>query len=123
MEAARLLLVDDEPAILKSVGRFLRRAGYTVEAVATGNEALQALKRDRFDGIIADMRMPGFSGQDLFALVEAEYPDIARRVVFTSGDMNGHRTQEFVAASGCPSLQKPYEFTELLAVLRDLIRA
>jgi signal transduction histidine kinase/CheY-like chemotaxis protein len=119
----RVLLVDDEPGIRRSVSRFLRRSGFQVTDVPDGLTALQALQAGDHDVVISDLRMPGLSGEDFFDRVRREFPAMAGRIVFTSGDMQREETQRFLTESGCPSLQKPYELGELVEVLRTLCPA
>jgi nitrogen-specific signal transduction histidine kinase/CheY-like chemotaxis protein len=115
--SGRVLLVDDEAGIRRSVGRLLRRYGVEVETAATGSEALSALARDAFDLVISDIRMPGLSGEELYHLVVHAYPHMTSKIVFMSGDMMRHETQVFLKQSGCPSLQKPCELDDLMRVL------
>ncbi len=116
----RLLMVDDEPAILRSVGRYLDASGYEVIPVTTGQEALDALSSETYDAIITDLRMPEISGEELFEAIRDEHPEMASRIVFTSGDMTREASREFLENSGCPHLQKPYELTDLLEILTTL---
>jgi len=116
----RLLLVDDEPSIRKSVGRFLQRYGYEVTDVASGQAAVHALRYDAYDAIISDLRMPGLSGEELFALLGQEFPEMTTRIVFTSGDLTRQSAMTFLQRSGCPALQKPYELAELVRLLKAL---
>jgi CheY-like chemotaxis protein len=64
--------------------------------------------------------MPGLSGEEFYARLRRDFPEMAERIVFTSGDMMREETQRFLAESGCPSLEKPYELTELVRVLAAL---
>jgi len=112
-----VLLVDDEAGIRRSVGRFLRRFGCEVETVATGNEAVVALADRDYDAVVSDLRMPGLSGEQLFHVLQEKHPHMARRVVFTSGDMMRAETRAFLRQCGCPSLQKPYELGDLVSIL------
>ncbi len=59
---AKLLLVDDEPAVLKCLRTALTRLGYAVTAAASGEEAVALLARETFDLVVTDFRMPGLSG-------------------------------------------------------------
>jgi CheY-like chemotaxis protein len=63
----RVLLVDDEPMILKLGKRMLERQGYEVEPLASGTDALECFKHDpaRFDLVVTDMTMPGMRGDKL----------------------------------------------------------
>ncbi len=58
----RILLVDDDPLVIKSVRKYLEASGYLVEAVQSGNEALEKAEKADFDLIISDVRMPGIDG-------------------------------------------------------------
>lgn len=116
----RVLLVDDEPVILRSVGRFLSASGYDVETSASGHEAIAALRSGTYDAVISDLRMPELSGEEFFATVKLEFPEMASRIIFTSGDMMRESSREFVRDSGCPYLQKPYEIADLVTILNEL---
>lgn len=115
-----VLLVDDEPGIRRSVGRFLRRYGFRVTDVPNAQAAINALEQGRFDLIISDLRMPGLSGEEFYALLGRDYPVMLKRVVFTSGDMLREETRLFMAQCGCPALQKPYDLPELVHALDTL---
>jgi len=118
-----VLLVDDEQVILHSVGRFLSASGYDVETSATGHEAIAALRSGAYDAVVSDLRMPELSGEEFFATVKVEFPEMASRIVFTSGDMMRETSREFVRDSGCRYLQKPYEIADLVTILRELSRS
>lgn len=115
-----ILLVDDESGIRRSVSRFLARYGFQVTDVSGGHAAVAAMRTTAFDAIISDLRMPGLSGEQFFELLAQEFPEMTRHIVFTSGDVSGDATKQFLKHSGCPALQKPYELSELVQVLRSL---
>jgi len=116
----RVLLLDDEAGIRKSVGRFLRRWGYQVTEVAEVEAALVALRQQNYEAIVSDLRLPGISGEEFFELVSGEFPAMVNRMVYTSGDTLREESQKFLLRSGCPALQKPYELAELVRLLEDL---
>lgn len=70
MEVTRLLLVDDEPNIIKSMRRALRGEGYQFLTANSANEALDILSSEEVDVVISDHRMPGMTGAELFAQVQ-----------------------------------------------------
>lgn len=115
-----ILLVDDDSSIRHSLTRFLRRYGFQVTAAKDGPAALEAIRANRFDAVVSDLRMPGMSGEQLYAAVSAEFPTLGHRIVFTSGDLSQEQTQRFLRAEHCPALQKPYEVSELVRILRGL---
>jgi CheY-like chemotaxis protein len=116
----RVLLVDDEAGIRRSVSRFLGRYGFQVIDVPSGAAAIAALSAGHFDAIISDLRMPGLSGEEFYAKVKEQFPAMAQHMMFTSGDVSEEATRQFLSNSGCPALQKPYELAELVQVLRSL---
>ncbi len=66
---ARILLIDDEPAILRLYQQLLTRKGYQVVAVEEGKKAEQILEEEEFDAIVADILLPGLNGIELLALL------------------------------------------------------
>ncbi|MBU1070086.1 sigma-54 dependent transcriptional regulator [Myxococcota bacterium] len=72
---ARLLLVDDEAAILDSLRRLLERDGYVVSTARSAEEALGILQRETFDLLVTDLRLPHLSGLELLRLVRRMSPD------------------------------------------------
>jgi len=76
-----LLLVDDEPNILSSLGRLLRRERYKLFTASNGDEALAIVDREKIDLIIADGRMPGLSGTELLQKVKAVHPEVVRIIL------------------------------------------
>ncbi len=91
----RVLVVDDDPAVLDSLERALRIEGYTVDAVGAGFPALDSQRADPADAIVLDLRLPDLDGLE-----------VCRRL----------------RADGDDYLVKPFALDELLARLRALLR-
>jgi len=72
----QLLVVDDEPNILKTLSRALRVEGYNVLTCETGEEALTLLQDSVVELIIIDVKLPGMDGIELLTRVKASWPDI-----------------------------------------------
>jgi len=72
---ASLLIVDDESAILESLGRLLERDGYLVTTAKSAEEALGILQRQSFDLLVTDLRLPHLSGLELLRIVRRMAPD------------------------------------------------
>ena len=68
----RVLLVDDEPAILRLLTHLLRKAGYEVASAQTAREALSFLARFQFDCVVSDAMMPDLSGFDFVKLIRED---------------------------------------------------
>jgi two-component system NtrC family sensor kinase len=115
--ALRILLADDEAAIRHALSRFLEKSGHSVVAVDSGSGAMAAVENDSFDAILLDMRMPDVSGKQVFEEWERAHPELARRVVFLTGDIVSTDLQQFLASTGRPFIAKPFELEAVLRVL------
>jgi CheY-like chemotaxis protein len=112
----RLLLIDDEVAICRSVVRALRE--YAVVTANSGPEALTILEADRaFDLVICDVVMPEMSGVDLFREISAAHPQLAERFVFITGSVGYANVRGFASELAIPVLEKPFS----IASIRELI--
>ena len=83
----RILIVDDEPAILETSSAVLGTKGYEVRTAADGFQALAELTRSLPDLIISDLRMPNMSGFELLSVIRRRFPHIP--VIAISGEYNG----------------------------------
>jgi DNA-binding response OmpR family regulator len=79
----RVLVVDDEPDTRALIWDILSEEGYNVDLCASGDQALDKLKRKRFELILADIKMPGMSGVELLTHVRAMAPD-AKVILMTA---------------------------------------
>ncbi|MEP6551684.1 MAG: ATP-binding protein, partial [Gemmatimonadales bacterium] len=116
-EGLRILVADDEPSIRLALTRFLEKSGHVVVAVDSGSKALEAAREDSFDAIFLDMRMPDISGQSVFEQWQHERPELARRVVFLTGDIMSADLQRFISGTGRPLIPKPFDLGDVLQVL------
>jgi DNA-binding response OmpR family regulator len=76
----RVLLIDDDKAILRSIGLVLERNGFNVDKAETGKEALEKLKSSSYDVLLVDLKLPDMEGTDLLSAVNL--PD-AVKIMFT----------------------------------------
>ena len=121
--ALSVLLIDDEEGLRRAVVSFLKRRGMHVIAVEDGGDALRVLRRERFDVIVSDVRMPGMSGGEFLERLRREHPAMVKRLIFTTGDTFASDTSSLLRDSGAPSLVKPYDFAKLEGVLRQVAEA
>jgi two-component system cell cycle response regulator len=71
----RILLVDDDPAIVSVLSRFLGRQGYTVVGAGTGQEALNCLQSEVFPLVILDLKLPDIPGMEVLENLKSQAPD------------------------------------------------
>lgn len=107
----RILLVDDDEDIRLSMRAVLRRAGYLVTAVSSGEAALQAEREHSIPVVITDLRMPGMSGDELIARLREEHPDVS--IVVMTGYGNIGHAVDMLHAGVADYLTKPVDPKEL----------
>jgi diguanylate cyclase (GGDEF)-like protein len=76
-----LLLVDDEPQICTSLGRILRRDGYTIHTAHDADQGMELLSKHVVDVVISDQRMPGRKGTEFLTAVRDAYPNTVRLIL------------------------------------------
>jgi DNA-binding NtrC family response regulator len=111
MEVAKILVVDDEPSILKLLKEALTQWGYQVACVGTGAEALEAIRTELFDAAITDIRMPEMSGLEL--LREIKRHDDSIEVVVMTGYPTIASAVEALKEGAYDYLSKPLILDEL----------
>ena len=116
-----ILVVDDDPDILRLNTELLRQCGYQVDAAADGTAAWAAIQETKFDLMVTDHRMPGMTGIGLLKKLRAARMKLP--VIMVTGhypqlefDQNPHLQIE-----AC--LLKPYTFDDLLAVVKNVLLA
>ena len=119
MSSARVLVVDDEPQILRALETTLRGAGYEIETAATGEAALAQAAVRPPDAVILDLVLPGTSGTDVCRALR-EWSQVPVLVLSAIGE-----EREKVAALDAGAddyVTKPFGIDELLARLRAVLR-
>jgi two-component system response regulator GlrR len=84
---ARLLLVDDDPGLLKLLGMRLSSEGYTVTTAESGAEGLKVLAREKIDLVISDLRMDEMDGMALFAEIQKGQPGLPVIILTAHGSI------------------------------------
>jgi CheY-like chemotaxis protein len=112
-------VVDDEAGLCEMMAEALAGQGARVETAAGGREALEVLARVPVDVLVLDVRMPEVSGPDLWARINQTNPALARRTVFCTGDVIGAETHALIAATGCPSVSKPFEWARFFDAVAE----
>lgn len=120
MERQRILVVDDEPAVRRSLERALALEGYEIRTAADGDEALIAIGDDVPDAMVLDVLMPGVDGLEVCRRLRAKSNPVPI-LVLTARDTIGDRVAGLDAGAD-DYLVKPFALEELLARLRALLR-
>jgi two-component system KDP operon response regulator KdpE len=117
--AARILVVDDEPAILKALGAALRTRGYAVHTATTGGEALDHAVRSPLDVIILDLGLPDIDGVEICRRLR-EW-SITPIIVLTAEDSDERKVMALDSGAD-DFVTKPFSMPELLARVRVALR-
>ncbi|HSE30546.1 MAG TPA: response regulator transcription factor [Pyrinomonadaceae bacterium] len=117
----RLLVVDDEPNLLRAVAACLKTENYEVSTARSGHEALMHLAESVPDLIISDIRMPGMDGYKLARQLRGSPRTALVPIVFlTAKDETADRIEGFRAGIDA-YLTKPFEPDELIAVVNGIL--
>ncbi len=114
MAKARILIVEDEPNIVESLSFILGRAGFDVDTVANGVEALDRLRRQSFSALVLDIMLPGMNGLDMLKTIRADQAlTILPVMVLTAkGQASDRRAAEAIGAD--IFVTKPFSNAEVV---------
>jgi CheY-like chemotaxis protein len=118
---AKILVVDDEAVIRQLLIQLLSRKGHKVEAVDNGNDAMEMLNRTDYDLILLDIKLPGISGSEVYEHIKAKDRELAKKVIFITGDIMGADTKDFLGNTGIPRITKPFDIQKLSAEIESYI--
>ena len=115
----KILVVDDEPAMVGALGALLGQAGHRIVAAYDGDEALRRFREDEPDLVLLDLAMPGLDGATVCQRIR-EMSDVP--VVVVSGERDRAATVELLDLGADDSIRKPFRADELLARVRAVAR-
>ena len=115
-----ILVVDDEPMIRNLLGKYLESERYTVDLAEDGREAWRKMGAMDYDCILLDLKMPGMSGPELYALIQEISEPLAAKIVFVTGDTVSPATRDFISKTGNPVVAKPFPMAEILKTINEL---
>jgi CheY-like chemotaxis protein len=121
MARRRILVVDDEDNLRDVLVEVLRRDGHEVDSAIDGAEGLRRADGQRYDLVITDLRMPGLEGPELYRAVRARYPDDPPRVIFMSANTGIEEYAAFLASTGEPALEKPFNLADMRQVVLQVL--
>lgn len=117
----RLLIVDDEPALLRAHKRVFK--AQEVTTASSGNEAIALLRENPgFDVILSDIHMPDGDGLDLYRAIQKDHPHLLPRLVFLYGGASSDRTANFLRTVDAPKFSKPLSNSRLREVVEKVGR-
>jgi two-component system NtrC family sensor kinase len=119
-DTPKVLIIDDEPLLLRSLQRILKHR-YQTHPCSSAFDALDALKNDTYDVILCDLFMPRMDGRGFFQALSRDYPEMAGKVIFLSGDVGSPEMRSFL--TGRAHLAKPFTIKNLLGTIDRVLFA
>jgi signal transduction histidine kinase/ActR/RegA family two-component response regulator len=116
-----VLVIDDEASVRMAMRRWFERMGWTVDEAVDGAQGLALLlaapSESTYGLVLCDLRMPGMSGIELHTRLLEQRPGVIDRIIFATGDTASPETAAFLARVERPVLEKPFELSQLAAVV------
>ena len=116
-----LLFVDDEVQFLESMKKRLESRDFDVVAVDRGDKAIEAARETPFDVALVDLKMPGMNGEETLKALKKEHKWM--EIVILTGHGSVDSAVECTQSGAYSYLQKPCDFEQLLAVLKDAYKS
>jgi len=110
---ARILVVDDEPTVLRFLSRALTDEAHEVETVDNADDALERLESNGYSLILLDIKLPGMSGMESYERIQKIAQPLAKNVAFITGDVMGADTKDFLTRTKAPYIAKPFDIRQL----------
>ena len=116
-----ILVVDDEDNLRDVLVEVLKRDGHEVDSAVDGAEGLRRAQERRYDLVVTDLRMPGLEGPALYRALRERYPDRPPRVIFMSANTGIDEYASFLAETGEPALEKPFNLADMRQVVLQVL--
>jgi DNA-binding response OmpR family regulator len=116
----RILVVDDDETIRKSISRVLETAGYTVDAAKDGKAAIQKAESNFYNLALIDIRLPDMEGTQLLTLMKETTPKMVKMVL--TGSPSLQNAVEAVNKGADGYVLKPAKMDELLRVVKEHLK-
>ncbi len=120
MTRYRVLVVDDDPAILRALRRGLRVEGFDVDVTTSGREALELVHRAAPDAVVLDVSMPGLSGIEVCERLRSGRSEVPVLMLSAMDEVTDRVAG--LAAGADDYVVKPFELREVVLRLRALLR-
>lgn len=112
----RLLIIDDEPKIIKILSRILIEEGYQIETADSGEKGIEEAKTSQPDIILMDLNLPGISGIEAMTQIQAFLPDCLTIILTAYGTISS--AVEAIRGGAYDYLTKPFDNDALLFTIR-----
>ena len=121
----KILIIDDEEIVTKSIKKLLVKNKFEVQTANSGHEALEMAKKEKFDLIIADIRMPGINGVDtiknIYKILEKKNKEITP-AIFITGYVNEEIEKSAQELKPVAYIYKPFDISELVEKIKQILK-
>ncbi len=118
-EVATILVVDDEENAREGLSKILSKEGYAVDMAANGKEAIETLRRQSFDLVITDMRMPLMDGFEVLREIKKMNENIGVIMITAYGEVESYL--EAINMGAFEYINKPVRVNELKRVITKVL--
>ncbi len=119
MITQRILVVDDEEDVCRSVRKILSRKGFDVDAALSADDAVKRINETAFDLVITDLMMPKTDGMELLKIIRDHYPEL--EVIMITGYASIDTAVKAVKLGAAGYLPKPFTPDELMTITRKAL--
>ena len=119
-QGRRVLVVDDEPAVVELVTSVLDGHGWRVDVASGGRAGLGLLQQARYDLVLSDVHMPEIDGADFFRAAVAQRHELSERFLFITGDTANTEAWRFLQDARVPVLEKAFTPQALLRAVEQV---
>lgn len=121
-KSGKILLIDDEEAVLQLEQEILAAHGISVRVARSASEGIEILRRESIDAIITDVKMPGeISTTKLYRWIERNQAELAGRVTFTVSPGCENELKGTLRKSSCQFLRKPFQKEQLWSAVEKML--
>ncbi len=118
----KILVIDDEELIIKSLEKLLEKNGFDVYVAKNGQDAIVMAEEESFDLIIADIRMPGINGVDTVKAILEKGVSVKRPVIFITGYADEEIKNQAKAINPTAYIYKPFDISILVNEVKKVIK-
>lgn len=113
-----VLVVDDDPALQALFKQFLKKANLARLVVGSGAEAISMAKKQKFDFVFLDLKLPDIPGDEVYVQLKSLYPDLP--IVVITGYPDSEILSKILATGPVTVIKKPLEFDQLNKAVKQL---
>jgi CheY-like chemotaxis protein len=121
IEKQKILVIEDEPIICKVCVKTLTASGYEVDIANNGLIGMEKANNKSYDLYFSDVRTPAMNGIQFYHFLVGKNPHLARRVIFTTGDVMSPDVKNFLSKIKNPYLPKPFTPDDLRKIVSETL--